>query len=309
MMWFKKTPLPSFELRFNLPPDGTYPPRIFSFENSIWLQGEASIRLTGNVTIRRTRKGCLLYSHSKNGTVLVNGREIFGEHVLQDGDYISTGRLKGFFQLDPVANFRKHIERNIEAFPQPVSITPTRSLQKWLVIDAQGISLDGGQHAANWDEIVYIEFGHDQRRLFKWWVNLFVLDERGNRKKLPAKLNRINHKEFTDARLWITNSAPFRLSLIVDNTAKHGTLLPLFVWIGLMLVLSAFFSRPTGLNQESIERFFSTSLAFTGHMVVSGLIGLFIGWTIFFAIPSLVKRILKPIIKARKPIKNSNGVD
>lgn len=303
-MWFKKTSLPPLELRFNLPPDGTYPPRIVvPLEKSIWLKGENPIRLKRNVSIRPQGGHWLFYSQGKNIKVLVNRQEIAGEHRLQDSDYISVMGLKGIFQADPVANFRnciKDAERNFEEFSQTVTITPTKRMQKWLMIDSQGISLDGGQHTAKWDEIIYVEFGFDPHQLSRRSIKLFVPDQRGKPKQFPAKLGYINQQESEALFSWITYSAPFNLNINKVSLRKNEGKQFAFLSIALLLGLSLFGSHPTGLNRESIERFISTTLAFTGHMVLTGVIGILLGFGIFVGIPSLVKHVLKLIVKNRQ---------
>ncbi len=299
-MWFKKTPLSPIELRFNLPADGTYPPRIFTLEKSIWLKGEAPIRLTPNVAIRREHNDWLFYSQSKSVKLLLNKHEVFQEHILHDGDFIHSGKFKGFFQADPVANFRKYVERNIEELPQSVSIIPTERMKKWIVMDGQGISLDGGQHTAKWDEVIYVEFGYDPHRLSKRRIKLFVFDQRGKPKKLPAKLDRINQEESTAISSWITYSTPFKLSVNNTNLRKNEPMQIALVVIGFVLTLILHESNPTGLNQETFERVINATLAVIGQIILTLLVAILYTWGIFGVLPFLVKRVLKLIVKNRQ---------
>jgi hypothetical protein len=223
-MWFKKSapPLPPIELSANTQLNGTHPPRILTPGFSNWLNTTKPLHLDKDVFVTYNGKQYLLRRESEKTKVLINGQEILSDCYLKDGDFIQGSKWQGIFQADPAGDHVKALQQENEL---TTSITPSANLRKWLVIDKQGISLDGGENTAKWDEIVTVEYKLVYKGLHpnsnRWQVRLRAYQP-DHAQYLPSKLTQISPMELTDLIMWIQYTTPFALSTFNPDYGHRG---------------------------------------------------------------------------------------
>jgi hypothetical protein len=211
-MFKKKQALESIPLKLKLPEDGTYPPRILSPGISLWLRGD-NVTAEGITYIKNADNQWMITPDDKHET-LVNGTAIVEETVLSDGDYIRKGVWKGIFQADPVADFRQDItELKME---QVYEISPSKTLLKWLQVDFDRVSFDGGETTVQWDEIHSIKYYNTD---YRWSTIIYILKD-GKSTKLPSKLKRISVNDLDKLVMWTQYYTPFHISTNSNSSVE-----------------------------------------------------------------------------------------
>jgi hypothetical protein len=168
----------------HLPPDGTYPPRILAPSASIWLKDGETLDVSGkSVIFRRVGKDFYVAPHpTAKHEAMLNGIPMIVERLLKDGDFIHCGKERYIFQADPVADWRKFLSEDDSVIE---TYQPTKAMQKWIIIDSDGVSLDGGKTRARWDEIksIFASGGVDSPI-----IKISLYSDGRKKRKLASKL-------------------------------------------------------------------------------------------------------------------------
>lgn len=232
------------KVRYSPPPDGSYPPRllVFSkrhpgavdllfkgqlFRHSVWLpDGKYTALIPDEIAIEHNGDSCnLIPLNALMSDVHINGQPLTRTHVLADGDFIHWRDWRGIFQADPVKDRRIGMGTKPEIFDERViSINP--KLAKWVVMNEEGISFNGGKDFAAWDEIDFLGFSHDmQSNTILYYVYLT-----GKRygKTLASKLASLKPSDAADLTNWIRLCLPFDLcfNVMIGKDPDLYNLLP-----------------------------------------------------------------------------------
>ena len=141
----------------NLPPDGTYPPRLLSKSIMMWLSEDKSYVLHKAFTITRNHDKCYVSPSRTRRTVKLNGEPITEIHQLKNGDFIQYKKEVMIYQADPVKDYRLAIHQNHytrKIFESPIHLSV--NLAKHVIMDSEGISLNGGENKLMWGNLLEI---------------------------------------------------------------------------------------------------------------------------------------------------------
>jgi hypothetical protein len=206
------TTLPEVAIGLELPPDGSYPPRIVGPGYSAWLRlGEIGLEEPGIFTVCNFGQKCEITQLDPLRQVMVNGQPLVGRRVLRDGDFIHTKETRGIFQQDPVADYSRYWQGSPLA-PRHIRLTITPQLQKYVLIDAHGFSLNAGKNVTPWTHFAGLVF-----QLLgdgKWRAMLFEKHEGKPSDKMPTKLGAILSDEADMLTKWAQHSAPYEISTL-----------------------------------------------------------------------------------------------
>ncbi|MBZ0281932.1 MAG: hypothetical protein K8L97_14420 [Anaerolineae bacterium] len=219
-------------VKYNPPADGTYPPRLVMLSQSRdnfrshvkWLrEGEHTTLIPNELDVERNGYMCkLIPLNSGMSDVLVNGQPLVLARQLFDGDFIQWQKLRAIFQVDPVKDRRLYMENAPEVL-QGKTIKLSHKLKKWVVINEQGVSFDGGQHFGQWDQIDFLAFQQDSG------TNRFNIHLTGNGKSdtLKNKMVSLDEQEIASLMEWLWYSMPFDLCVnVLLGRARLGQYFP-----------------------------------------------------------------------------------
>lgn len=221
-------------VKYNPPADGSYPPRLVMLSQSrdnfrsqvIWFRNGERMNLIPNVLdIEWNGYMCkLIPLNSATSDVLVNGQPLALARPLADGDFIQWQKLRAIFQVDPVKDRRLRMENAPEAL-NGKTIKLSHKLKKWVVINEQGISFDGGQHFAHWAEINFLAFQQD-RQSGSNRFDVYVMHN-GKFDTLKNKMSSLDKQETVALMDWLWNSLPFDLAVnVLLGRASLGDYFP-----------------------------------------------------------------------------------
>lgn len=200
-------------VNYNPPADGSYPPRLVMLDNlgwslSIWLDKDGRKKvILDEFDIERKGDVCrLIPLNPAMSDVLVNGQPMMMAGRLSDGDFIQSRKLRAVFQVDPVKDRRLWMEKTPDVLHGKM-VKLSRRLKKWAVINEQGISFDGGQHFARWDEIEFVSF---RSQAYTNTLEMYVTQD-GESGKLQNKLMDLDRRETNALMDWLKLSLPFDL--------------------------------------------------------------------------------------------------
>lgn len=211
-----------------LPPDGTYPPRLLTIDHNaedsywsscLWLYD--GFALAGEeVTIHKNQHE--YYITVRAGVldiILINGFPIQDGHILQDGDFIYWADLSaGFiFQADPVKDRRETLTK-CKSFNQTLP-EPRKRVKKKIIIGDHGISLNGGVKTVEWEKIRYISLiknGHDTY-VSKHNIAIFAEDN-GEARIYKSAVSGIWYKDMEALLTELMHKAPFNLTFQERNS-------------------------------------------------------------------------------------------
>ncbi len=215
MMKLKRQPDP-IELTVNLPPDGTYPPRIVSKGSSLWLPDNTeAFEFADGVFLHVSGRQWSIYQEHDRADVRVNNQILIGRRVLKDGDFIHSEKkkIRAIFQADPVADYRQGWEAENEEELTP-RIQLSKRVAEHVVIDADGMSLDGGETFARWDTITALDVCWEYTTN-NWAIRIQATNTPKRGKTLPSKFHSaiLGRDEIFPLLTWIFYAVPFQLSI------------------------------------------------------------------------------------------------
>lgn len=210
------------QVNYNPPADGSYPPRLVNLLDSkdgaprqaIWFRDEERTNLIPDkFDMERRGSVCkLIPLNPASSDVLVNGQPLVLARPLTDGDFIQWQKLRAIFQVDPVKDRRLRMQTIPQAL-EGKTIKLSHKLKKWVVINEQGVSFDGGQDFVHWDEINFLAFqqGSDSSS------HRFEIHTRRNDQldTLKNKLGGVDTEEIENLMSWLWYSMPFDLCVNV----------------------------------------------------------------------------------------------
>ena len=144
--------------KLNLPPDGTYPPRILTPTTTIWLCEGTIIDIDDGLSVFNRKGECYIKQDESCKKVRLNGVPFNGEYLLKDGDFVKFGQGRIMFQADPVANYRQAIQDGYyepQIFRNPIHLSA--NMAKNVVINYEGISLNSGKDFVLWKNLKQIQ--------------------------------------------------------------------------------------------------------------------------------------------------------
>lgn len=199
-MFRKKEPLETITITFDPPPDGTYPPRILSPGWTTWLNKD-EIPLQHGAVIRRRESTFTLYQHECKRDILVNGQAIEDAHVLADADYIHIDDFMGVYQQDPVADYRQFMAE----VDSQVTITVPPHITDTVIVDREGISLNGGKDTIAWLNVARIYTSDEM-------IQIELIDSTENVNLEVRQLTDLNQMQFDQIMAFLMYNVPCVIS-------------------------------------------------------------------------------------------------
>lgn len=195
------------DISVNLPADGTYPPRIIIPANTIWMNQNNQITLSKGLSVQYLG-GNYIISATSNIAAYINGKTLIGNYTLRDGDYISSAKFRGIFQVDPTRDYRLAWEE-AEDVDKKYTLNLSKQLTRNVSINNQGISLDGGQNIVHWRDISHLFFYWENTTNY-WSVQIST--EKGY---APSNFRAcvLPTKEMVTLLNYLIYSAPYHLSI------------------------------------------------------------------------------------------------
>lgn len=216
---------------YSPPQDGSYPPRLVMlnedcpytlkpykgrlFSYSLWLKNrERTPVISGEIEIECGEDGTctLIPLNSMMSEVRINGQPLTRRQQLVDGDFIHWREWRAIFQADPVKDRRVRMEANPQNLAQQV-IPIKRKLAKWVVVNGDGISFNGGVDFARWDELDFLSFS-DELQVRRHGYDVYLKQNKKS-KPLKKRLGYLEHKDIEALTDWIWLSLPFDLCVNV----------------------------------------------------------------------------------------------
>jgi hypothetical protein len=196
-------------------PDGSYPPRLLSKGVSWWLNPTEKNLENSEFYYEFVDDTWYLVQTGSEFEFRINNTLIKGRHRLADGDFIRINDCRyDFFQLDPAADYKAWSS----SLPQQCSLVISPKVKKYLLATNDFISLDGGQHFANWEKVMQVtlfasSYGRTKGGPKSYYR--FSITYQGDSNHfdfLPSQLQDLNQDEATVVLQWITMKAPIHLS-------------------------------------------------------------------------------------------------
>ena len=227
-MWLfrRSETLEPLTVKYEPPPDGSYPPRLLNPLSSIWSKLNDTLVLDKQLSLQcGNGEMTLIPTDDGAGKVQVNGQPLYQRHTLQDGDFVQIGHDTFIFQSDPVVDRKRRMVALLEK--QNLTVTPSGWLRERIDLNATGLSLDKRKTYILWDEIVSLVFSF--RESWPWgWSGHIAVHQFSVATPMKLRLT-VKKRDLLDLIDWFRLVIPFDLS-VYDPQDHYGgnirTLLP-----------------------------------------------------------------------------------
>ncbi len=214
----RSRPTEDFEpltVRYDPPPDGSYPPRLLTPLSSIWLADEETITPMPEFSLRRSGNQTRLTLNDGAEKLRLNGQPLYQPITLNDGDFLYLDDTRTLiYQADPVAERKRWVARYREAYP--ATITPSAKLRQQIDLNAEGIAL-GNQPRIRWEQLMSLEWLLSDS--FGGAVGDIVLYQ-AQADKVKGSL-RLSKQDYDDLWIWLLFGLPVDVSAY-DTRHHYG---------------------------------------------------------------------------------------
>lgn len=208
---------------FNFLPDQTLPPRLLSVDmpfghrtTAFWLRDQQTNVVTPEIfAVRRDGETyrLILLENPRNIPVLLNGEVVHSPVLIKDGDFIQVGQTgRMILEVDPVKDYREGMadETGDYSFPD-TEVNLTKNMERFAVINKEGVSFNGGYDFARWEDIAYFTIYKDPQT-GTCSIHVTVIEADLTVKQLPTKFNQ-NCQEAAELLKWVMLAAPYAITL------------------------------------------------------------------------------------------------